>query len=218
MRAFTDKPDGSLIFIYNTIYRLKGSHILLLDISLIGLKPLTGSVRGLDGLQSPMVGREPELDQLTQAVRLMLKSDSGCFALIKGEAGIGKSRLVAELHAKVIDRQVNIIQGRSLTYRKSVAYWVFQDLLRDYLDATSETSDEQVQAMLSQKVESTLGGQAIDILPYLEYILSLNPSDPEMAQRLAFLGADQLRQQVFVAVRNWLAAEAQKCPLITNAG
>ncbi len=180
----------------------------------LGEKTKSGSIRGLDELRAVMVGRDAELQQLLGSVQSLVERNAGSFVLIHGEAGIGKTRLVNELISTVKDKFVSIIHGRSLTYRRSVAYWVFQESLRQYLGVTLDTPESQVRAILSKQVLGVLGTQAEDVLPYLEYILSLPPSDPSTPERLSFLTANQLRQQIFIAVRNWLVAEAQYCPII----
>jgi len=181
---------------------------------LLGKKSKIGPKRGLDDLRAVMVGRDIELQQLLGAVQSLVERNSGSFVLIHGEAGIGKTRLVDELIDKVKGKFVNIIHGRSLTYRRSIAYWVFQESLRQHIGVSSDTEESQVRTKLSKQVLGILGTQAQDVLPYLEYILSLPLSDKSMPERLSYLSANQLRQQIFIAVRNWLVAEAQYCPII----
>ncbi len=53
--------------------------------------------RGIAGLGSPLVGREAEFGALKEAL-VRLQTGQGGVVTIVGEAGIGKSRLVAELH------------------------------------------------------------------------------------------------------------------------
>ncbi|HNT25709.1 MAG TPA: adenylate/guanylate cyclase domain-containing protein, partial [Anaerolineales bacterium] len=53
------------------------------------------SLRGLAGLKSPMVGRQAELTHLIDLTKALC-SGVGAAALITGEAGLGKSRLVME--------------------------------------------------------------------------------------------------------------------------
>jgi DNA-binding CsgD family transcriptional regulator/tetratricopeptide (TPR) repeat protein len=59
---------------------------------------------------SRFVGRDEELAALTDALRRAQDGD-GAAVLIAGEAGIGKSRLVAELEARAVDAGARVLVG-----------------------------------------------------------------------------------------------------------
>ena len=61
----------------------------------IGRKAEPGHLRGLEGLSSPLVGREEQLGVLRERLAGLGKGAGG-FVAIVGEAGLGKSSLVAE--------------------------------------------------------------------------------------------------------------------------
>ena len=64
-----------------------------------------GTIRGLAGLQSPMVGREAELAALLHLCEAV-QAGLGRAALVVGEPGLGKTRLITEWKAAVEeDRQ-----------------------------------------------------------------------------------------------------------------
>ncbi len=56
------------------------------------------SIRGIEGLTAPLIGRDRELAELQKAVSA-LSSGGGAIISVTGEAGLGKSRLVGELRA-----------------------------------------------------------------------------------------------------------------------
>ncbi len=180
----------------------------------VGLKTSPASTRGLEGLTAPMIGRESELGQLKEAINALTSRKQGRFILISGEAGIGKTRLTTELKAAIDPSAVTILEGHSLTYRRSVSYWIFLDVLRRLLGVTTEAPEIEVSGKLIQRAYQVLGRRAADILPYLEQMLSLKPSDPAATERLQYLDAGQLRRQIFLAVRDLLAAEARRRPLL----
>ncbi len=62
----------------------------------LAARPPQAQVRGIAGLQSPLVGRDAECAALSEALAC-LRSGVGGIVTIVGEAGLGKSRLVAEL-------------------------------------------------------------------------------------------------------------------------
>ncbi len=181
---------------------------------LIGIKEKPGSVRGLDGMQAPMIGREKELEQLREIINSLVQSRKGRFVIVEGEAGIGKSRLTAELKKGLLHASLNILEGHSLTYRRAVSYWIFLDLLRNYLNVTSNTPPSQVRKCLYAKVTEVLGYKAMDIFPYLEYLLLGDQIEKTTAERLSLLDSGQLRQMIFLAVRDLLIAEANRLPLL----
>jgi class 3 adenylate cyclase len=86
----------------------------------------TGRTRGILGLESPLVGRAAELEQLTGLFDLV-RAGRGRAALVLGEPGIGKSRLIAELRAAGDD--VRWVEGRCLSYGRSLPYHLIADLL-----------------------------------------------------------------------------------------
>jgi class 3 adenylate cyclase len=193
---------------------LKGVAHPVPGFQVLGAKVKPGSVRGVEGLRAPMVGREAELQQLRQAAQALVGRKLGHLVLVTGEAGIGKSRLVREFKALLDPAAVRILEGHSLTYRRGVTYWVFQEVLRQYLEITADLPEAEVRAKLIKRAYDTLGAAAAELLPYLEHLLSLAPSDAATAERISYLDASQLRQQIFLAVRDLLVAEAQRRPLV----
>src|SRR5262245_59940992 len=61
--------------------------------------------------EPPLVGREPELRRLHEILRSAL-AGQGRLAVLVGEAGIGKSRLVAELTAAAAQLRARVLLGR----------------------------------------------------------------------------------------------------------
>jgi class 3 adenylate cyclase/DNA-binding SARP family transcriptional activator len=87
---------------------------------LVGIDPFApGLVRDLD---VPLVGRERELARLRAGWDRTVE-ESGChlFTLL-GAAGVGKSRLVAELLASVGDAAI-VLRGRCLHYGEGITFW-----------------------------------------------------------------------------------------------
>lgn len=193
---------------------LKGIQRAVTGYRIVGQKSRPGRVRGVEGLSSPMIGRDAELEQLKQAALRMRQTSSGGFAMILGEAGIGKSRLLRELKTQLEKDEIRILEGQSLTYRRSVAYWIFFDLLRNYLGVSAYAPASQVRARLSEMGQQMFGERASEVIPYLEHLLSLKPTSAADADRFSQLDGDQLRQQIFIAVRDLLIAESERQPVL----
>ena len=83
-------------------------------------------------LETPFVGRERELAQLTGALNQVIDSETPAFILVYGRAGIGKSRLTREFLARARERHANVavLKGRCLAAGRGVTYWALGEILR----------------------------------------------------------------------------------------
>ena len=95
--------------------------------------------------RAPLVGREPETARVADAVRHAAEMRSCERLLITGDAGVGKSRLVAEAARLAGERGFDWLQARCLSYGGALPYWPYVDLLRRAarLDATHEQLDSK---------------------------------------------------------------------------
>lgn len=179
-----------------------------------GPKAEPGRLRGLAGLESPMVGRQAELKALlglTSAVRAGL----GRVALIVGEPGLGKSRLIAEWRTASTSNGGNepSLQwavGHCLSYGYELAYHLLTDLLRSLLGVP--LADEPETRAALQALTSDLFAANADIYPYLGHLLSLH-LDETVEVRLRRLDPQTLQTQYLVALRELLRAMAAHRPL-----
>ncbi len=191
---------------------LKGISSMVQTYQVNGVRERPGPVRGLEGLRPPMIGREAEFGLLKVALASLIESGRGQLALLTGEAGLGKTRLVTELKMLVPPQLVQVFEGHCLTYRRSVPFWVFLDLLRGVLGVTAYTPEPQVRQHLANRLDLLMGDQAAEALLIFEHVLGLRPTNPAADERLSLLEADQLRKRVVLAFRDWLVAEARRQP------
>jgi DNA-binding SARP family transcriptional activator/class 3 adenylate cyclase len=87
---------------------------------LLGVDPLApGVARRLD---VPLVDRHREMRALRDAWKRVVE-ESGCHLFtVLGSAGVGKSRLVAELLTEVAD-EASVLRGRCLHYGEGITFW-----------------------------------------------------------------------------------------------
>ena len=89
-----------------------------------------GDVRAVTSRRdaAPMVGRVDELELLRRAYERAVR-ERGCHLFtILGAAGVGKSRLVAELLDTIEDARV--LRGRCLSYGEGITYWPVVEMLK----------------------------------------------------------------------------------------
>ncbi|HET7857490.1 MAG TPA: adenylate/guanylate cyclase domain-containing protein [Gaiellaceae bacterium] len=76
-------------------------------------------------LDSPLVGRQNELEQLQRAYDHAVAERVAYQFTILGAAGIGKSRLVRELEERIDPR---LLSGRCLPYGEGITYWPLAEI------------------------------------------------------------------------------------------
>jgi DNA-binding NarL/FixJ family response regulator len=82
------------------------------------------------------IGREREIQGLSGLIE-HLKAGQGTTVLVTGEAGIGKSRLVAEARARAVSLGAGVLQGAAFELDRSAPYGAITDLLRTFVSGKS---------------------------------------------------------------------------------
>ncbi len=177
-------------------------------------RPQPRPVRGLPGLTAPTVGRSRERDQLRLLVDGLCDGKRGGIALIRGEAGIGKSRLASEAAAYAARKGVSVFEAGCAAYGQP-PYGVFSRLLHTYLRLDGVSPTEQ-RARVETRLCALLpdSRQAEEILPYVENLIGIPPRGSDAPSPIRHLDAAQLRQRTVLAVRDLLLAHAQREPLL----
>jgi class 3 adenylate cyclase/tetratricopeptide (TPR) repeat protein len=176
----------------------------LLDSKQAAIKP-----RGIGGLASPLVGRQVEFAALGETVAC-LQAGVGGIVTVVGGAGIGKSRLVAELQ-KQLPPGLQWVEGRCLSYGGSIAYRPWLDVLRSLTGVSAESPPAQVRRALRQQVE-TLCPEPDEVYPHLARVMSV-PLEGEIETTLRDIEGRELKARAFRAAATFIEGAAQQRPL-----
>jgi tetratricopeptide (TPR) repeat protein len=116
-----------------------------------------GHARALD---SPMVGRDKELQLLRQALeRATTERTSQLFTLL-GSAGVGKSRLVHEFLTTSTEG-VRVLRGRCLSYGDGVTYYAIGEIVHQAAGITDTDSADVAAAKVRDLVGDADDGERI---------------------------------------------------------
>jgi class 3 adenylate cyclase/tetratricopeptide (TPR) repeat protein len=180
----------------------------------IGQKANGGGRRGLEerGLSSPLVGREVELLAVQERIERLLDDGEGGIVLIFGEAGLGKSRLKDEARRSAGDGPL-WLEGRTLSFGQTLSYWPFQEILRGFARILEEDDEAAAWTKLERSILNLHGRDSGDVLPYLASLLALEVQAP-YEEKVAYLDAEALVRQLYLASRRFFERLAQARPLL----
>jgi class 3 adenylate cyclase/tetratricopeptide (TPR) repeat protein len=157
---------------------------------------------------SRFVGRQPEIDGLTVALRAAAAGHGQIVALF-GEPGVGKSRLVWEFTRSDTTSGWLILESRSVSYGRATAYGPVRDLLKRFFEIDDRDDAAARRDRVRVKV-SSLDGNLDDITAPLLAVLDALPENSP------FLLLDPLhrKQRVLDAIRLLLVRQSQAQPLL----
>ena len=165
-------------------------------------------VRGIAGLHSPFIGRNEEF-AICQRVIDRLSTGKGGALFITGEAGFGKSRLTAEVKEYTQDRNITWLEGKCVSYSRSISYWVFVDALKNYFGIKSEADITEIEYTLRSKGVTNNIGESV--IPIIGSLLSSKREDGKADDGLA---DSEKKLRIFTAIKDILAAESLINPMI----
>lgn len=185
-------------------------------------KAVPGRRRGLEraGLESPMVGRDSQLETL-QSLYGVVQAGRSRVAFLVGEPGIGKSRLLAEFRRWVTDEaraeatrgaSSTWLEGRCVSYGRNLPYHLLLDLVRFTLQIPFAGSETDARATLDRQLAAYLGDDASDTAPFLAHLLAL-PLHPEEADR-ALLDPEAMQGRYIASIHRLLRALSSRGPVV----
>ena len=134
------------------------------------------SARGLVGLESPMVGRNEQFETLRELLAAV-RAGRGRAALIVGEPGIGKSRLLAELRSAGESDGATWFEGRCLSFGQSLPYHLLVDIARSVIGVRASAEEPEIRAALRSRLADSLDGDTSRPYAFLGHLLAI-PLEP----------------------------------------
>src|SRR5262245_49491870 len=163
-------------------------------------------------ISSTLVGRDRQLRQLRDCMQHLLDGRGGIVHLI-GEAGMGKSRLLAELAEQEDLRAVTLLEGRSLAVGQRLAFHPFTDLLRQWAGILDDDDDRAALDRLASAVAALVGDEAGEIFPFVATLMGLRVTGAH-AERIAGIEGEALETLISKSIRELLRRMAALRPLI----
>lgn len=124
--------------------------------------------------RTPFVGREAELEHFSSIVRACLKRQTGQVIYVRGEAGIGKTRLVEEMRRLAEAEGFVTHRGLTLDFGMGRGQDPIRAIVRSLLGVSLVATEEERRTAAARSL--THGLIAAEKLAFLEDMLDLPPS------------------------------------------
>ncbi|MFQ5944753.1 MAG: AAA family ATPase, partial [Anaerolineae bacterium] len=157
---------------------------------------------------SPIVGRENEVALLNGQLEA-LEAGKGGLVLVEGEAGIGKSRLVAELLKSARGRNVSVLTGAGEAIESSTPYHPWRSVLTQVFDMGGLREPEARRTKVLSRLEEE-DPEALELAPLLNAVLALDLQATETTARMT----DRADQTHELVVRVLQSATEERALLI----
>ena len=191
--------------------KVKGKALPIEVFELIAEGPQARHRRAGPDAGAELVGRGSQWATL-RALMASHREGVGGIVSIVGEAGLGKSRLLAEAQTLALADGVRGVQGTCVSYGKSISYLPFRALMRDALGIAEEEDEASALRKVARAIEDLFGAESADITPFVSLLLGLRPQGAA-AQRLQALEGQATGHQIFFTSLTVVERLAQARPL-----
>jgi tetratricopeptide (TPR) repeat protein len=156
---------------------------------------------------SAFVSRAREITMLEDLL-LQVEAGSGQAAIVAGDPGIGKTRLLREFQRRTAGR-ATWLEGSAVSFGRSLPFHPLIDLLKRALSVQPSDSDEVIHERID-RTTARFGEAYRPSVPFLRSLLSIDAGEPSLAQ----LDPKLRRAGIFEAITRFLHAESRERPLI----
>jgi class 3 adenylate cyclase/tetratricopeptide (TPR) repeat protein len=123
-------------------------------------------------IESALVGREEPL-ALFRAALDRLDQGIGSVVFVSGEAGVGKSRLIAEIRREAAGRDLKWLEARTLSYGQNISYRPFREVVQADCGIDPSDSAAEKERKLRERAGKLFADKAGDFLPVLAGLLGI---------------------------------------------
>jgi class 3 adenylate cyclase len=163
-------------------------------------------------ISSNMVGRDSELRQLEQFVKDAI-SGRGGVVTVTGEAGIGKSRLIAEFTARDVLKKTMLLEGKAVSIGRNLPYHPIIHLLKNWMSIVEDDSEASALDKLESVVKNISGKEAGEIIPFVATLMGMKHIG-RYSGRIGDIEGEALEKLIFKNIRMLFIHASEHHPLV----
>jgi serine/threonine protein kinase/tetratricopeptide (TPR) repeat protein len=152
--------------------------------------------RGVEGIETKMIGRDGELKLLQDAMMLCIEDSETQMVTVTAEAGVGKSRLLFEfsLWIDVIDQSVKFFEGRATQQTTNLPYSLIRSVFSFRFEILDSDTPEVMREKFTQGIVGFMGANTEDKAAFIGQLVGFDFSDHPAVKPLLSGGAGFQRQ------------------------
>ncbi|MCI0695459.1 protein kinase [candidate division KSB1 bacterium] len=163
-------------------------------------------------IYSKMVGREKELDKLKLHVLKAINGEGSIVSVI-GEAGIGKSRLMAELRTMEDVKSATLLEGRALSIGQNLSYHPLIDILKNWANITEEDGEAEATSKLEKTIVKIHPEGVDEVLPFVATLMGMKLT-AKHAERVKGIEGEAMKKLILKNMRELMMKGAELHPLV----
>jgi predicted ATPase/class 3 adenylate cyclase len=172
-------------------------------------RPRLGSERMI---YASLVDRNAQLNVLELQV-MKLVNGQGSVVNIVGEAGVGKSRLIAELKNREVMKQVTLLEGWAVSIGRNLSFHPITDILKQWAGIKGDDADLAAFNKLQAALKRLLPEDYAEVLPFVATLMGVKVPQ-NVAERLKGIEGGALEKLILRSMRDLLIKASETSPLI----
>jgi hypothetical protein len=166
-------------------------------------------------IYSDMVGRDKEFNRLQLQVMKVINGE-GSIVNIIGEAGIGKSRLMAELKGCDVIKKVTLLEGRAISMGRNLSFHLIISLLKEWAQIREDDSATIALSKLETAIRRVDPEGMQEVFPFVATLMGMKLSG-RYAERIKGIEGESLEQLILKNIRDFLIKATELNPLVLVA-
>ena len=180
-----------------------------------GIRPQAFRVptRGVEGVETRMIGRDAELDHLQRTLRAVLEDGQMRIVTVVGDAGMGKSRLLYEFETwvELLPERMLRFKARASLQTSNIPYFLIRELLSSRFEIKTSDSADEARDKLEQGILRLMGADARVQAHFIGHLIGLDFYQSPYLQGI-LSDARQIHDRAFHYVAQFFAAATSPPP------
>jgi class 3 adenylate cyclase/tetratricopeptide (TPR) repeat protein/tRNA A-37 threonylcarbamoyl transferase component Bud32 len=171
--------------------------------------------RGVEGIETKMIGRDGELKLLQDAMMLCIEDSETQMVTVTAEAGVGKSRLLFEFSRwlDIIDQHIKFFEGRATQQTTNLPYSLIRSLFSYRFEILDSDTPEVMREKFTKGIAVFLGTNTEDKAAFIGQLVGFDFSE-HPAVKPVLSSADAFQRQAVEHLNTFFRSITKEIPAI----